>query len=33
MHGNGKIKFINGDWYEGEFKNNIINGYGKYYSK
>ncbi len=33
MNGNGKIKWNNGDWYEGSFKNNIINGFGKYYSK
>lgn len=27
------MQWLNGDWYEGSFKNNIINGYGKYYSK
>lgn len=33
MEGKGKMVWGSGDWYEGDFKNNIINGYGKYYSK
>ena len=33
MYGLGKIQWPNGDFYQGGFKNNIINGYGKYYSK
>jgi len=31
MHGNGKIKFTNGDWYEGEFKNGKRDGFGTYF--
>lgn len=27
------MQWPNGDWYQGSFKNNNMNGYGKYYSK
>jgi len=33
MEGFGKIYFSNGDFYVGDFKNNKINGRGKYLSK
>ena len=33
MEGNGKIHYSNGDYYIGEFKNNLLTGYGEYYYK
>jgi hypothetical protein len=33
MEGNGRMQWTNGDWYEGGFKNNNLNGQGTYYSK
>lgn len=33
MSGKGRMEWENGDWYEGQFKNNIINGLGVYYKK
>lgn len=27
------MQWPNGDWYEGSFRANNMNGYGKYYSK
>ena len=30
FHGNGIIKFINGDSYEGEWKNGQMDGQGEY---
>lgn len=29
-YGKGKVRFLNGDLYEGEYKNGYCNGYGKY---
>lgn len=27
-HGKGKVKYADGSYYEGDFKNNIIEGFG-----
>jgi hypothetical protein len=33
MNGNGKLTFANGDTYEGEFKDDMINGKGVFKNK